>query len=346
MCELTLDEIEALKELNQLLTHIQIILKHQWEVLTAKAARRYEGIDIQAQFSKAVITATYFLRKDDFAFNHRAKHVIALRAGIFGAQMLEAFDWAADGAVDTFGFDQHCWLFNQLYAPVQQGFPVSIVDLLRIGDIHFILQFEGCEKIDLSSRQFCFRYTHPYDPAWETTRQLSYTGNYLPVFPETPKQNDFRIEDIIQGLSHQCKFLGQTRFFYSFAQHSLLVASLLPDELKPAALLGLAQVAYAGEIGHFVQGGQANLRRYEERLRSAIGNRFGIARSQFEESALLSARSRVELTERRDVLFDPYFCYRSKERRLLTHPIISLAPQEVKTQLTIALQKYLPNAFL
>ena len=52
-----------------------------------------------------------------------------------------------------------------------------------------------------------------------------------------PRIDDVAIEDIAHGLAYQCRFNGQTREFYSVAQHSLMVMWLVPPHLKLTALL-------------------------------------------------------------------------------------------------------------
>lgn len=54
--------------------------------------------------------------------------------------------------------------------------------------------------------------------------------------------------DICHSLAHLCRFNGHTREFYSVAQHSCIVAELVPEEHKLAALLHDATEAYLGDI--------------------------------------------------------------------------------------------------
>lgn len=77
----------------------------------------------------------------------------------------------------------------------------------------------------------------------------TYTGKKF--HPFDPKPEEICIEDIAHSLAHICRFNGHTEFFYSVAQHSLIVAHLLKDESPLTQLLGLlhdAAEAYIGDI--------------------------------------------------------------------------------------------------
>lgn len=53
--------------------------------------------------------------------------------------------------------------------------------------------------------------------------------------------------DIAHALANKCRFNGHCDLFYSVAKHSLMVAKLVPDEHKFAALLHDAHEAYTGD---------------------------------------------------------------------------------------------------
>lgn len=63
-----------------------------------------------------------------------------------------------------------------------------------------------------------------------------------------PQAKQIRIDDICHGLAHVCRFNGQPRHHYSVAQHSLIVADIVPQEHKLAALLHDATEAYVADI--------------------------------------------------------------------------------------------------
>lgn len=75
---------------------------------------------------------------------------------------------------------------------------------------------------------------------------LTATGKSFDLYQPDPERIDPR--DISHALAHLCRFNGHTREFYSVAQHSVLVAELVPEEHKLAALLHDATEAYIGDM--------------------------------------------------------------------------------------------------
>ena len=59
---------------------------------------------------------------------------------------------------------------------------------------------------------------------------------------------DILIEDCARSLSNICRYAGQINFFYSVAQHSVIVASLMPEKFQLEALLHDASEAYLGDL--------------------------------------------------------------------------------------------------
>jgi len=54
------------------------------------------------------------------------------------------------------------------------------------------------------------------------------SGNFFNFL--TPETSIITVEDIASGLANEARFNGQTRSFYSVAQHSVLVSWLVPPE--------------------------------------------------------------------------------------------------------------------
>ena len=80
----------------------------------------------------------------------------------------------------------------------------------------------------------------------QTVYISTFLGNRF--YPTEGRIENIDIEDIAHGLAYQCRFNGQTNQFYSIAQHSLMVAELVPPAYRRAALLHDAAEAYLGDM--------------------------------------------------------------------------------------------------
>jgi hypothetical protein len=125
--------------------------------------------------------------------------------------------------------------------------------------------------------------------------------------PLEPDPGEVDIGDIARALSHQCRFGGNCRTYYSVAQHSCLVADLVeecggdPDAVL-WALLHDASEAYLVDLPHPLKHRSALGALYaevEDRLQTAICEHFGLPP---EPPPLLKQVDRALLaTERRAV---------------------------------------------
>lgn len=102
----------------------------------------------------------------------------------------------------------------------------------------------------------------------------TFLGNRF--FPLEPRIADVRIEDIAHGLAFQCRFNGQTQAFYSVAQHSVLVAQLLPPPCRLAGLLHDAAEAYLGDMVKPLKDLFPEFAQLEARLMKVIGEAFDV----------------------------------------------------------------------
>jgi hypothetical protein len=74
---------------------------------------------------------------------------------------------------------------------------------------------------------------------------LTYSGRTLDLVH--PDFTGFRIEDIARPLAYQCRFVGNTRSFYSVAQHCVLASELVPAEFAYDALMHDSEEAFTGD---------------------------------------------------------------------------------------------------
>jgi len=154
------------------------------------------------------------------------------------------------------------------------------------------------------------------------------------VNPLDAAPEDIEPGDIAQALSNICRFGGHSRFFYSVAQHSVIVCDLLeergaaPDELM-AALLHDAAEAYLGDLPHKHRSELgAAFRVAEKRLEAVIAERFALpdasARVKPLDRALLATERRtfsdvawhwpeLDGAEELDLEIEPWFPARARE---------------------------------
>ena len=90
------------------------------------------------------------------------------------------------------------------------------------------------------------------------------------------QEDSINILDIIHSLSLQCRFNGHIKRFYSVLQHSLLVASLVPEGCRKEALLHDAAEAYIGDIPSPLKRAYPDLIKAEKKIVEVINNKFGL----------------------------------------------------------------------
>lgn len=132
-----------------------------------------------------------------------------------------------------------------------------------------------------------------------TTDYVStFSGNRF--YPLEARIDRVAIEDIAHGLAYQCRFNGQTRAFYSVAQHSLIVAQLVPPPLRMAALLHDAAEAYLGDMVKPLKVLLPAFASLEERVSALIAQAFDI---DFSDYAPIKRADLIALaTEKRDLM--------------------------------------------
>ncbi len=132
-----------------------------------------------------------------------------------------------------------------------------------------------------------------------TTPYVStFLGNRF--YPLVPRIDHVAIEDIAHGLAYQCRFNGQTHEFYSVAQHSLIVASLVPTDLRLAALLHDAAEAYLGDMVKPLKVLLPAFGAIEDQVSAIIAAAFGV---DFSDYAPIKRADLIALaTEKRDLM--------------------------------------------
>ncbi|MEO4031068.1 phosphohydrolase [Chromobacterium vaccinii] len=120
--------------------------------------------------------------------------------------------------------------------------------------------------------------------------------------PIRPNPADIRIEDIAHALSNVCRFNGHTRQFYSVAQHSVIVSTLVPNHLALAALFHDGSEAYISDVTRPVKPYLEGYACIEQRIQDAIGAAFNIDPALFKHPEIARADLIALATERRDLM--------------------------------------------
>ena len=118
-----------------------------------------------------------------------------------------------------------------------------------------------------------------------------------------PRPEDITIGDITHGLACEGRYANQTVTPYSTAQHSMLVASILPPHLRLEGLLHDAAEAYIRDLPRGLKACLPVYKLIERGLEAAIGARFELAELSPKERALIKeADLRVLAAERRSLM--------------------------------------------
>jgi len=129
---------------------------------------------------------------------------------------------------------------------------------------------------------------------WITT----YTGRRINL--SAPKPSHVSIVDIAAGLSHTCRFAGQTRPMYTVAQHSVMVSRCVPDEYARWGLMHDAAEAYLGDPATPVRMLCPDLHAFEKRLCADLLRLSGL--DPVVPECVKAADVRAAATEARDVM--------------------------------------------
>ncbi len=108
----------------------------------------------------------------------------------------------------------------------------------------------------------------------------TFTGKQF--FWAEPDPEDVDIEDIAHALSLLCIFNGHCRKFYSVAEHSVHVSTLVPRGFELMGLLHDASEAYFSDLPSPIKKGVTEIHEIEDRLHKAVFVKFGLNPSDIE----------------------------------------------------------------
>jgi len=158
-----------------------------------------------------------------------------------------------------------------------------------------------------------------------TSVLLTYSGRTVDL--EKPDFTHFEIEDVARPLAYQCRFVGNTRAFYSVAQHCVLASLLVAPDLALDGLMHDAEEAFTGDwpTPWKVRIGRDLIREAISPIKRALAKRFGFRHPEPLEVKI--ADQRALATELRDLCAP----HRVNWRDLPApdeDPIVPLGPEE------------------
>lgn len=115
-------------------------------------------------------------------------------------------------------------------------------------------------------------------------KSVMYTIGGARIHPFDPNPSMITIDDIAHSLGMQCRYAGHCHFFFSVAEHSVIVSELLPKHLRMEGLLHDAAEAYAQDLAAPIKHHLADYRAMIELNEAAVRARF---RLPFTESPLV-----------------------------------------------------------
>lgn len=127
---------------------------------------------------------------------------------------------------------------------------------------------------------------------------LTHSGKHFDLIDPQPDMID--VVDIVKGLARESRFAGQTRYYYTVAQHSVMASQIVAPEFAMEALMHDASEAYIKDIPRPLKQLLPEYRMIEARVQGAICDRFGLPPIQ--SAAVTEADIIMLATERRDLM--------------------------------------------
>lgn len=135
------------------------------------------------------------------------------------------------------------------------------------------------------------------------------TGDWLQTFtgisfwPLDPRPDEVDILDIAHSLSMQCRYGGHSRFFYSVAEHCVLLSHAVPADLAFSALMHDAAEAYLVDVPRPIKRFLGDYKTIESNLESVILPAFGLPYPT--PALVMEYDSRILIDEREQLMAAP-----------------------------------------
>lgn len=191
----------------------------------------------------------------------------------------------------------------------------------------------------------------PTDPTKPENRHVTLDERTI-HFPSM-RPEEFRIEDVPHCLSMICRYNGFVRYFYSVAQHSVMVCELAEakfgkGDISHCALLHDATEAYLGDVSRPFKACLPDYKRIEAHVHEVIMQALNLPR----DPAIWAEVAKLDVMalhiEASHLLFYPYpwikepdpLWQQSRMARLLITHDHEMRPSDAKAEMTVKLREY------
>jgi hypothetical protein len=138
--------------------------------------------------------------------------------------------------------------------------------------------------------------------------------------PLNPRAADIELADVAHGLAMTCRYGGQSRIFYSVAEHCILVSKFVevharnagrsPEQVRNLAQLGLMHDSAEAYIGDMIrplkhQPEMAEFRRVESKIEQAIAEAFHLQWTPKAHEIIKNIDNRILIDEISYLMADP-----------------------------------------
>jgi hypothetical protein len=123
-------------------------------------------------------------------------------------------------------------------------------------------------------------------------------------YPMEPDPNTIDPADIAHALGMICRYGGHTRYFYSVAEHCVLMSKAVEPQWAAHALLHDATETYVGDMIRPLKRSMTAYRKAEDKVARAVATRFRLT-GELYPAAVKNADNRILLDERAAVLGPP-----------------------------------------
>lgn len=164
------------------------------------------------------------------------------------------------------------------------------------------------------------------------------TGRYFDFTNPEP----LSIEEVAHSLSHLCRYNGHCKQFYSVAQHSVIVSTLLPPDLQLWGLLHDAVEAVVGDMAGPLKRLIPEYKAIENRCEAVILAGFGLQSTmppEVKRADLIALR-----TEQRDLMHKEGGLWTCLDGIEPSQEVITAWPAEVARSRFIAMYRSLTNS--